>query len=108
MRLQLLKLLILLLIHHSRGLHGYELMKKIENLTRGLWRPGPGTIYPVLFILKSEKLVRDEKSDRRKKYVLTEKGVEYLRENLPKLYDMIRELEEIIREVIEDIAPTQS
>jgi DNA-binding PadR family transcriptional regulator len=36
---------------------GYEIMQRIEEKTEGAWRPGPGTIYPLLKSLVLEKLV---------------------------------------------------
>lgn len=42
----------------SRGpATGYEIMQRIEEKTEGAWRPGPGTIYPLLKSLVREKLV---------------------------------------------------
>ena len=42
----------------SRGpATGYEIMERIEEKTEGAWRPGPGTIYPLLKSLAREKLV---------------------------------------------------
>lgn len=42
----------------SRGpATGYEIMQRIEEKTEGAWRPGPGTIYPLLKTLVREKLV---------------------------------------------------
>lgn len=42
----------------SRGpATGYEIMQRIEEKTEGAWRPGAGTIYPLLKSLLKEKLV---------------------------------------------------
>lgn len=42
----------------SRGpATGYEIMQRIDEKTEGAWRPGPGTIYPLLKSLVQEKLV---------------------------------------------------
>lgn len=42
----------------SRGpATGYEIMQRIEEKTDGAWRPGPGTVYPLLKGLVREKLV---------------------------------------------------
>jgi len=37
---------------------GYQIMQNIEESTDGAWRPGPGTIYPLLRCLVDERLVR--------------------------------------------------
>src|SRR2546422_11582713 len=37
---------------------GYSMMRMIEETTDGAWRPGPGTVNPLLRGIKSESLVR--------------------------------------------------
>ncbi|MFP3304004.1 MAG: PadR family transcriptional regulator [Nitrososphaeria archaeon] len=50
---------------------GAELMKEIEKLSFGFWRPSPGTIYPTLYkLIKEGYIVRLENG----KYALSEKG----------------------------------
>ncbi len=65
-------------------------MKLLNEISDGLIRVGPGTIYPTLFYLKTRGLIREIKEDRRKVYELTEKGREELemyRESLERLLD---------------------
>ena len=97
MRINLFKIYMLLLIDYYKP-HGYELMKRIRSMSNDLIKAGPGTIYPLLFLLKRQKLIREVVEGRKKRYVLTEKGLEVLRENLPKLSRMIDELRLIIDE----------
>jgi len=94
-RLNLLKLYVLLLIDLYNP-HGYELMKKINELTQGFIRMGPGTMYPLLFYLKNQKLITEIVEGRRKKYVLTDKGREYLLNNIIKLRNMVQEIKNLI------------
>jgi len=77
---------ILFIIYKYRP-HGYELMKIIARISNGLLTPGPGTIYPLLFLLKKRGLIREvsEEGERRKRYEVTEQGKEFLREVLPSL-----------------------
>ncbi len=63
--------------------HGYEIMKKIEEVTDGKWRPAAGTLYPLLEQLKNEGLIEVEdievtkvRGGRRIKYRLTRTGLE--------------------------------
>ncbi|MCL4344424.1 MAG: PadR family transcriptional regulator [Nitrososphaerota archaeon] len=51
--------------------NGAEIMDEIEKVSRGWWRPSPGSIYPLLSTLVSEELI--EKLDDRR-YRLTTKG----------------------------------
>ena len=51
--------------------NGVELMDGVESITRGWWRPTPGSIYPLLKELSDQGVVR-KKDDGR--YELTAKG----------------------------------
>jgi DNA-binding PadR family transcriptional regulator len=56
---------------------GYEIMQRIEERTEGAWRPGPGTIYPLLKSLVREKLVtpsHKESKTSRVSYTITPSG----------------------------------
>ncbi len=58
---------------------GYDLLKGIEEKTGGAWRPGAGSIYPVLEQLKELgyiKMVGERPGRGQKIYGITEKGVE--------------------------------
>lgn len=61
---------------------GYEILKDIEMKTNGAWRPGAGSIYPMLKKLLAKGLLRVEKSGEKgedgKVFAITEKGLEYL------------------------------
>ena len=38
--------------------HGYDILRTIEEKTKGSWRPGAGSIYPILKELVSERLIK--------------------------------------------------
>jgi DNA-binding PadR family transcriptional regulator len=62
---------------------GYSIMRTIEDKTEGAWRPGPGTVYPLLRSLVKEGLL--EKVDSSEggatvKYSVTNKGKQELEE----------------------------
>ncbi len=71
---------------------GYELITKIESRTQGVWKPGPGSIYPMIASLRKEGLIQSSSSKKKGvgekrgiKLHITEKGRETLkrfRENL--------------------------
>ena len=42
----------------ERPAHGYDLLQEIENKTEGVWRPGAGSIYPILKELVSGGYIR--------------------------------------------------
>jgi len=56
--------------------HGYELIQDIEEGTRGAWRPGAGSIYPLLKKLASHGLIEPAKNLETGQivYQVTEKG----------------------------------
>ncbi|GAB4481616.1 MAG: helix-turn-helix transcriptional regulator [Anaerolineae bacterium] len=72
-------------------LHGYGVMQKIEAMSGGKISVGPGTLYGAFTTLEAEKLiVMHGQEDRRKYYVLTEKGRAVLRAQIERLEMMVR------------------
>lgn len=54
--------------------HGYEVIRRLEQRSGGLWRPSPGSVYPMLQLLEDEGLARGGESDGRRTYELTDEG----------------------------------
>ena len=75
-----LKVLALALIAEQPR-HGYELIKLIEEKTRGAYSPSPGVIYPTLTFLEEAGYVTAESEGAKKRYTITEPGRAYLKEN---------------------------
>jgi DNA-binding PadR family transcriptional regulator len=62
---------------------GYSIMGTIEDKTEGAWRPGPGTVYPLLRSLVKEGLIDKAGSGEvgaTVKYSVTKKGEQELAE----------------------------
>lgn len=62
---------------------GYSIMRTIEDKTEGAWRPGPGTVYPLLRSLVKEGLLEKAASPETEgtvKYSVTKKGKQELEE----------------------------
>jgi DNA-binding PadR family transcriptional regulator len=57
-------------------MHGYQIIRQIEERTDGLWKPSAGSVYPTLQLLADEGLVTAETANDRKVYALTEAGGE--------------------------------
>jgi len=67
-------------------LHGYAVMKKVEELSKGTVKVGPGTLYGALTLLEKEELIiKVKEEDRRKSYVLTPKGKKVLMNQIKRL-----------------------
>ena len=60
----------------ERPMHGYEMIKEIEERTGGIWKPSAGSIYPTLALLEDEGLVRSEEVEGKRRFTLTDEGRE--------------------------------
>lgn len=58
----------------EQPMHGYQIIREIEERSGGSWKPSPGSVYPTLQLLVDEGLLRAEESGGRKTYSLTEEG----------------------------------
>ncbi len=58
----------------EKPMHGYQIIREIEERSGGSWKPSPGSVYPTLQLLTDEGLVSAAESDGRKTYSLTEAG----------------------------------
>src|ERR1700704_1929511 len=54
----------------ERPMHGYEMIKEVEERTEGAWTPSAGSIYPTLQMLEDEELIRGEESDGKRRFAL--------------------------------------
>ena len=76
-----LRFLILQLIANS-PLHGYEIIKTIEDKLGGSYSPSPGVIYPTLAMLEDLGFAALSSTEGSKKlYALTREGAAYLEAN---------------------------
>lgn len=72
-----------ILLALAEPLHGYGVMQKVEAMSEGTVKLGPGTLYGAFSTLEAEKLiVKVEEVERRKSYTLTEKGRSLLKEHI--------------------------
>jgi DNA-binding PadR family transcriptional regulator len=55
--------------------HGYEVMRRLEDMSGGLWRPSPGSVYPHLQMLEDEGMVQSSEEAGTRTFRLTESGV---------------------------------
>jgi DNA-binding PadR family transcriptional regulator len=54
--------------------NGYEVMRRLEEMSGGLWRPSPGSVYPHLQMLEEAGVVESDQSSGSRTYSLTEAG----------------------------------
>ena len=75
-----------ILLALSEPLHGYGVMQKVEAMSKGTVKLGPGTLYGAFSNLEKEDLiVKVDEVQRRKSYTLTEKGRMLLKEHIRRI-----------------------
>ena len=67
------RLALLSLLEQAPG-HGYDLMKRLEERSGGLYQASAGSIYPVLQQLEDEGLARAREADGKKVFEITDAG----------------------------------
>jgi DNA-binding PadR family transcriptional regulator len=60
----------------EQPMHGYQIIREIEERSHGNWKPSAGSVYPTLQLLADEGLITAEESNGRKTYALTDAGSE--------------------------------
>jgi len=87
-----LKFVILRLIS-DRPMHGYDVMKALEEESKGYYRPSPGSVYPTLQMLEDEGYVTVEEREGKKTYTITDEGAAYLADNEDVVDDVFERVE---------------
>ena len=65
----------------EKSMSGSEIMEEIQKHTGGLWKPSPGSIYPLLSWLQDNSYIKELPTENGlKRYVLTESGKSLLDE----------------------------
>lgn len=87
---------ILLSLYQPR--HGYAVMQFIEEKTEGRLVLGAGTLYGALNTLKEKGWIEPYGSgeDRKKEFVITERGREAAEAELSRLHSLVRAADDII------------
>ena len=78
----------------GENLHGYGIMRQVEDQTAGRMRLGPGTLYSSIQALLEEKLIEEMEAptaqERRRYYRLTSAGRKLARSEAERLADLLR------------------
>lgn len=75
-----------ILLALGEPLHGYALMQKVDEMSQGTVKIGPGTMYGAFAQLEKEGLIEMvEEAERRKSYLLTAKGKIVLQEHIRRI-----------------------
>jgi DNA-binding PadR family transcriptional regulator len=54
--------------------HGYEVIRRLEERSGGLWRPSAGSVYPTLQLLEEQGLLTSHEEGGKRVYELTDEG----------------------------------
>ncbi len=58
--------------------HGYEIIRALEEQSRGMYAPSAGVIYPTLQMLEEMGYASSDQMDGKKVYSITEEGLHFL------------------------------
>jgi DNA-binding PadR family transcriptional regulator len=58
--------------------HGYEIIRELEELSYGFYKPSPGAVYPTLQMLEEMGYAISTEQEGKKVYAITEQGLEFL------------------------------
>jgi DNA-binding PadR family transcriptional regulator len=72
----------------DRPSHGYEVIRNLEERSRGFYSPSPGSVYPTLQLLEDMGYVTATQRDGKKVYAITDEGRKFLEENRHSVKDI--------------------
>src|SRR5258707_3043929 len=73
--------LVILALLEERPRHGYEIIKALEETSKGFYAPSPGMVYPALTYLEEVGFATVEAEGSKKLYRITDAGVAELSDN---------------------------
>jgi DNA-binding PadR family transcriptional regulator len=102
----LLPLLVLHLLEEQPR-YGNEIMKALQELTKGRWVSNPGVIYPMLNFMEKQSLVEgkweDEDRRTRRFYRITQQGIEESARLKDVMKPRLREASEILQSLLDEM-----
>ena len=96
-----------LILLNKKPAHGYEIMKQINNRTKGFWQPTAGGVYPILRDLEKSGYIEGEwqtqKNRKLKVYKITESGELILKRAIVKQAEISDNIGNLFREFARDV-----
>ena len=90
-----LKYVILSLLK-ERPMHGYEVMKALEDESKGCYTASPGSVYPTLQMLEDRGYVSSDQEDGKRVYRITDEGLAFLDKSKDKVEDIRDRIAEFV------------
>ena len=76
---------------------GVDVMEKVKKISRGRVKVGPGTLYAMLARFEESGIIKKTfEEGRRKSYIITDRGLEMLREEYLRLKMMLEDGESLV------------
>lgn len=76
--------------------HGYDIIKELEERSKGAYSPSPGTVYPTLTMLEEMGYARATEDGGKKVYEITAEGKKYLEENSSTVESIFERISEAV------------
>ncbi|WPC39497.1 PadR family transcriptional regulator [Clostridium sp. JS66] len=79
--------------------HGYLIMKSVEEISEGKFSIGPASLYTSIKKLLDAELIKlTEESEQKKIYIATDKGIEFLKNEIERKRKMIEIAEKVFND----------
>jgi DNA-binding PadR family transcriptional regulator len=96
---------VILKLLRDKPMHGYEVMKALEEETSGCYKPSPGTVYPTLQWLEDEGLVKADDVAGKKVYAITDQGRAFLDQHKSTVEDIFGRVADTIDQWMREPMP---
>lgn len=88
--------LVLLKLIADEPRHGYDLIRRVEELTGGAYAPSAGVVYPTLTLLADMGLIEEQQTEgAKKRFAATVEGRAHLAENAEQVAELFARLEQV-------------
>jgi DNA-binding PadR family transcriptional regulator len=81
----------------EKSMHGYEVMKVVNDKYGGFYTPSPGLVYPTLQMLEDLGHVTSKTENGKKIYSITEEGEKFLAEKKPALEVILQKRQRLFK-----------
>lgn len=88
-----------ILLSLVKPMHGYGIMQNVEGLSGGRVKLAPGTLYGAISTLLEKGWITalpGEKDSRKKEYLITDAGVDALRDEVQRLMELLENGKKIL------------
>jgi len=100
-----------LILLNKNPSHGYEIMKEINNRTKGFWQPTAGGVYPILSDLEKSGYIKGhwetQKNRKLKVYEITQSGDAILKRAIVKQTEILNNISSLFNEFARDVLNVQ-